>query len=187
MGGWGGVRRASARQSRQQLKFCAALCAHTPRSRRCDYRPPAALSEADRDMPGRRCAYCRHQAAEHPHGDYLQGEACHAMPCHATSCHVTDTSAPTVTIFKNTNNILVTAGDWYFFSRHVSWGVVGTLGLMVRVCTMHGQPMMQIPSAVRGRASRSRRRVALSGTKCALGMTKLAATPPLPLSRVIRS
>ena len=52
-------------------------------------------------------------------------------------------AVPMVTIFKNTNNVLVTVGDWYFFGQHVSLGVVLTLGLMILAALLAGSNDLQ--------------------------------------------
>jgi GDP-mannose transporter len=40
-------------------------------------------------------------------------------------------SVPMVTLFKNLTNILTVFGDWYWHGQTASWGVIGSLGLMI--------------------------------------------------------
>lgn len=42
------------------------------------------------------------------------------------------------TIFKNSTNVLITIGDWAFYGQHVSWGIAGSLGIMLMGAVMSG-------------------------------------------------
>lgn len=64
-------------------------------------------------------------------------EQCAGMgaPCSRSPCRAARSlgllSVPMVTIFKNLTNVLIVAGDWYYFGQPVSAGVVGSLAIMM--------------------------------------------------------
>ena len=91
-------------------------------------------------------------------------------------------SIPMVTIFKNTNNILVTAGDWYFFSRQVSWGVIGTLGLMVLVCAKPPAAAAAATAAETRRSPGERVPLARNRGSACLGSHPLVVSLTYPLA-----
>lgn len=50
---------------------------------------------------------------------------------------------PVLTVFKNTTNLLIAWGDWYFFGQYISLGVIGSFALMVVGSVLSGLTDMQ--------------------------------------------
>jgi len=56
-------------------------------------------------------------------------------------------SVPMATIFKNSTNILITAGDYFFYGRYVSKGIAGSLALMLIGAIFAGRTDLEFNAA----------------------------------------